>query len=244
MSHPANHICQKACEITLVSDILITSNKWLVVFRGQDLQSQGFTWAICSQDHMTSPIPINRWCLCVSHQRQEDNIVLWIEGSRQQGFSRTGAYNTCLPLTRLNTLKFRPECWDKSLLEMIDTWNSFLYILSLSLKKKNKFKSSYGRFKKWIYFWLHWVLVAAIRLSRVVASEGYSLIVVQGLLLWNTASGAHRLHELWHVGSTVAALRLQSVGLVTVVYGLSCPTCEIFSDQESYPCPLHWQADS
>ena len=60
MSHPANHICQKACEITLVSDILITSNKWLVVFRGQDLQSQGFTWAICSQDHMTSPIPINR----------------------------------------------------------------------------------------------------------------------------------------------------------------------------------------
>ena len=114
--------------------------------------------------------------------------------------------------------------------------------------KKDKFKSSYGRFKKGIYFWLHWVLVAAFRLSRVVVSGGWSLIVVQGLLtavasLWNTASRAHRPHELWHVGSTVAAHRLQSVGLVIVVYGLSCPTCEI-SDQESYPCPLHWQADS
>lgn len=50
MSHPANHMCQKACETTLVSDISITCNKWLVVYRGQDLQSQGFTWAICLHD--------------------------------------------------------------------------------------------------------------------------------------------------------------------------------------------------
>jgi hypothetical protein len=67
MSHPANHICQKSCEIILVSDILITCNKWLVVFRGQDLQSQGFTWAICSQGHMASRIPIN------SHLRHKEN---------------------------------------------------------------------------------------------------------------------------------------------------------------------------
>ena len=34
-----------------------------------------------------------------------------------------------------------------------------------------------------IYFWLHWVFVAAHRLSLVVASGGYSFIAVRRLLV-------------------------------------------------------------
>ena len=34
-----------------------------------------------------------------------------------------------------------------------------------------------------IYFWLHWVFIAACRLSLVVASRGCSLAAVHGLLL-------------------------------------------------------------
>ena len=33
-----------------------------------------------------------------------------------------------------------------------------------------------------MYFWLHWVLVAVFGLSLVVASRGYSLLAVLGLL--------------------------------------------------------------
>ena len=35
---------------------------------------------------------------------------------------------------------------------------------------------------KFIYFWLLWVFVAVCRLSLVVVSKGYSLVVVRGLL--------------------------------------------------------------
>ena len=33
-----------------------------------------------------------------------------------------------------------------------------------------------------VFFWLHWVFVAALRLSLVAASGGYSLAAVHGLL--------------------------------------------------------------
>ena len=66
-----------------------------------------------------------------------------------------------------------------------------------------------------IYFWLCWVLVAACRLSLVVASGGYSLVAVFGPLfavaslviehgLW-----AQGLQWVWlSCGSALAALRL------------------------------------
>ena len=42
--------------------------------------------------------------------------------------------------------------------------------------------------------------------------------------------------------------RAQALGAwasVVVAHGLSCSvTCGIFLDQDSNPCPLHWQADS
>ena len=47
-----------------------------------------------------------------------------------------------------------------------------------------------------LFFWLHWVILAARRLSLVVPSRGYSLVAVCGvgfslqwlLLLWSTGS--------------------------------------------------------
>ena len=48
------------------------------------------------------------------------------------------------------------------------------------------------------------------------------------------------------VASPVAEHRLQGMwASVIVARGLTCPVaCEIFPDQGSNPCPLHWQADS
>ena len=98
-------------------------------------------------------------------------------------------------------------------------------------------------FNKFIYFWLRWVFIAACRLSLVAVSGSYSLLPCVGfslewlLLLRSTGS---RL-----AGSVVVPPRLQSTGSVVVAPGLSCSAaCGIFPDQDSNPCPLHWQADS
>ena len=58
-------------------------------------------------------------------------------------------------------------------------------------------------FKKifFIYFWLHWVLIAVRGLSLVVASRGYSLIALPGLLLLrSTCSRVRQFQWLWHTG--------------------------------------------
>ena len=44
-----------------------------------------------------------------------------------------------------------------------------------------------------IYFWLPWVFVAALRLSLIAASRGYSLVAVCGLLIVVTSLLEHRL---------------------------------------------------
>ena len=66
------------------------------------------------------------------------------------------------------------------------------------------------------------------------------------LLLRSLGYSAHRLPQLRHVGSVVAAPRLQSTGLIFVVPRLNCSmACGIFLDQGSNcPCFLHWQVDS
>ena len=75
-------------------------------------------------------------------------------------------------------------------------------------------------------FWLHWVLIAARRLSFSCGEWGLLFVVVHGLQ-------AHRLQQLWRMGSVVVAR------------GLSCSAaCGFFPDQGSNPCPLPWQADS
>ena len=51
--------------------------------------------------------------------------------------------------------------------------------------------------------------------------------------------------QLWHVGSVAAAPRLESTGSLAMAHGRSCSAaCEIFLDQRSNLCLLHWQADS
>ena len=82
-----------------------------------------------------------------------------------------------------------------------------------------------------IYFWLCWVFVSVRGLSLVVASGGHSSLRCAGfslsrpLLLRSTGSR--------HAGSAIVA------------HGPSCSAaCGILPDQDSNPCPLHWQADS
>ena len=68
-----------------------------------------------------------------------------------------------------------------------------------------------------------------------VASGGYSLVVVRGLLLWQLL--------LWSMGSRTPGL--YSTGSIAVVNQLSCSAaCGIFPDRGSNPCLLHWQGDS
>ena len=90
-----------------------------------------------------------------------------------------------------------------------------------------------------LFFWLHWIFVAAHGLSPVVASRGYSSLWCTGfslrwlLLLQSTGPRC--------VGSIVVARGILSAGSVVVVQRLSCSVaCGIFLDQGSNPCPLHW----
>ena len=45
----------------------------------------------------------------------------------------------------------------------------------------------------YIFFWLHWVFIAACGLSLVVESGGYSLVAVYGLLIGVASVVEHRL---------------------------------------------------
>ena len=106
-------------------------------------------------------------------------------------------------------------------------------------------------FYLFIYFWLHWVFVAVHGLSLAVASGGCSLLRCAGFSLWwllllqNTGSRCTGFSSCGMRASVVVARGLQSAGSVVVVHGLSCSAaCGIFLDQDSNPCPLHWQADS
>ena len=86
-------------------------------------------------------------------------------------------------------------------------------------------------FFKFIYLWLCWVFVSVRGLSLVAASGGHSSSQCTGLSL-------SRPLLLRSTGSRRA-------GSVIVAHGPSCSAaCGIFPDQDSNPCPLHWQADS
>ena len=94
--------------------------------------------------------------------------------------------------------------------------------------------------------------------SLVVASGGYSLVVVHGLLravvslVAEHGSRACGLQQLQHMGSVVVAHGLRSCGSWALEHRLNiCGTrlilllaCGLFLDQGSNPCLLHWQADS
>ena len=80
-----------------------------------------------------------------------------------------------------------------------------------------------------IYFWLHWVFIAACRFSLFVASGGYSLLQCVGfslrwlLLLWSTGSRhtgfsscGTRSQQLWFGSSRAQAQQLWCQGSVAL----------------------------
>ena len=73
-------------------------------------------------------------------------------------------------------------------------------------------------------------LCCCVGFSQVVASRGYSLDAVRGLLIAMVSLAA----ELWGERASIV-----------VAHGLSCSlVCGIFPDQGSNLCLLHWQAVS
>ena len=77
--------------------------------------------------------------------------------------------------------------------------------------------------------------------SLVAMSRGCSLAVGQGLLTVGASPVEHALSAMW----ISVAPRLSSTDPVIVAHGLRCSTaCEIFPDQGSNLCLLHWQPDS
>ena len=78
-----------------------------------------------------------------------------------------------------------------------------------------------------IYFWLHWVFVAVLGLSLVLASGGCSLVAMHGF-------SSQWLFLFWSMDSRAQAS-------VLALHGFSCSTvCGIFLNQGLNPCPLHW----
>ena len=80
--------------------------------------------------------------------------------------------------------------------------------------------------KQWfVYLWLHWVLLAAYGLSLIVVCGGCSLPS--------------------HCGGFSCGAQALECGLSSYGHGLSCSMVRgIFSHQGLNPCPQHWQADS
>ena len=94
-------------------------------------------------------------------------------------------------------------------------------------------------FNKFIYF------LAALGLR--CCARAFSSCGERGLLfMWCTSFSLQWLLLLWSTGSRRAGFSsCGSRASVVVAHGLSCSAaCEIFPDQGSNPCPLHWQADS
>ena len=93
-----------------------------------------------------------------------------------------------------------------------------------------------------------WVFTVVCRLSLVAVSRGYSSCGV-----WASHCSGFSCCGAWAVGSagfsacslSIAACRPYSVSSVVVAHGLSYSiTCEIFPDQGSNRCPLHWGVGS
>ena len=92
-------------------------------------------------------------------------------------------------------------------------------VLSLIYYDFKTFDIFFKKNKILIYFWLHWVFVAARGLFLVAASGAYC--------------------SLWCSGSCCRARALGTWASVVVVHGLSCSVaCGIFLDQGSNLCPL------
>ena len=95
------------------------------------------------------------------------------------------------------------------------------------------FGDLFSLFKIYLFFWLHWVLVAGHGISLVVVSKDYFSSWYTGFSLW------------WLLSRAYLAQALGTEASVALVHGLSCSVARgIFQDQGQNSCPLDWQADS
>ena len=82
-----------------------------------------------------------------------------------------------------------------------------------------------------IYFWLHWVFIAASGLSLIVMCGASSVVVHRLLTVVSFLLGEHS--------------PCSGRASVVVAHRLSCSAaCEIFPDQGWNLCPLHWLENS
>ena len=89
---------------------------------------------------------------------------------------------------------------------------------------------SYLKTSLFTYPWPCWAFIAA-GFSLVAVSGGYSLVVLCGLLI------------VAALGARVSVVTAR--GLIVTARGLSWSSaCEIFPDQGSNQCLLHWRSDS
>ena len=100
-----------------------------------------------------------------------------------------------------------------------------------------------------INFWLHWVFIAACRLSPVAASRWLLFVATHGLLTAVASpameDGLQGVQVLLVHGLSSVARRLQSVVSLVAVHRLHCPTsCGILLDQGPNSCPPRCKADS
>ena len=83
-----------------------------------------------------------------------------------------------------------------------------------------------------LFFW--WAVLGlrhCVWVFSIVASRSYSVVVVRALFI--------------AVASCCRAQPLGAWASVVGAHGLGCPAvCEIFPDQGSNPCTLHWQVES
>ena len=90
-----------------------------------------------------------------------------------------------------------------------------------------------------IYFWLHWVFVAALGLSLLRRADATLCCGARASHCGGfSCCGAQALGAQ---ASVVVDRGLYSAGSVVVAHGLcGSAACGIFPDQGSNPCPLHW----
>ena len=123
----------------------------------------------------------------------------------------------------------------------VELYEFFMYF---GISPLSEVHASFIFFNKFIYLFLAALgLHCCARAFSSCGEWGPLFVAVRGLLIAVASRCGARALGAW--ASVVVACGLQSAGSVVVAHRFSCSVaCEIFPDQGSNPCPLHWQEDS